>query len=130
MPLGTQRVVATQRCQVPSGWTGPSHLLRTGPPYRHPALADGAETMSPAAISRAATPPTMPRFMVVSRHIAPERHMPSPTQPATNDATDYVAGFTAFDAVVQATVAAVNPWITARHAAIASHAWATVPLDR
>src|SRR5215217_7237953 len=53
-------------CQVPSGWTGPSHLLIKGPPYRQPALAGGAMAISPAAISRATDPPTMQRFMVVS----------------------------------------------------------------
>src|SRR5690242_20255194 len=70
MPLGTKRVTATQRCHVPSGWTGPSHLLRTGPPYTQPARAGGAAAISCAANSKAAHPPTMPRFMVVSRHTA------------------------------------------------------------
>lgn len=37
--MGIRRVTATQRCQVPSGWTGPSHLLSTGPPYWQPARA-------------------------------------------------------------------------------------------
>jgi len=36
----------------------------TFPPYQQPALADGAETISCAAISRTADPPTMQRFMV------------------------------------------------------------------
>src|SRR6185312_13878349 len=67
MPLGIRRVTATQRCHVPSGWMGPSHLLRTGPPYWHPAPAGGAVATGPAAISRAANPPTTPRFMVASR---------------------------------------------------------------
>ena len=69
-PLGINWATATQRCQVPSGWTGPSHLLITGPPYWQPALAGGAVAISSAAISRAAITPTMPRFMVASRHIA------------------------------------------------------------
>src|SRR6267378_1269377 len=69
-PRGTNWATATQRCQVPSGWTGPSHLLITGPPYWQPALAGGAEAISSAAINRAADPPTMQRFIVVSRHIA------------------------------------------------------------
>jgi hypothetical protein len=42
----------TQRCQVPSGWTGPSHLLTAiHPPYRQPALAGGAAVISPPAVS-------------------------------------------------------------------------------
>jgi hypothetical protein len=40
------------------------------PPYWQPALAGGAEVISPAAISGAANAPTMQRFMVVSRHNA------------------------------------------------------------
>jgi hypothetical protein len=64
-PRGTTWGVATQRSQVPSGWMGPSHLLMTFPPYQQPALAVGAETISCAAISRTADPPTMQRFMVV-----------------------------------------------------------------
>jgi hypothetical protein len=45
---------STHRCQVPSGWTGPSHwLLVKGPPYRQPALADGAAANSPPASSAA-----------------------------------------------------------------------------
>ena len=79
---------------------GPSHLLRTGPPYWQPALARGAEAISSAAVSIAANPPTMPRFMVVSRHIAAGAfdeclgwQIPSTAQPATHDPTAYVAGF-------------------------------------
>jgi hypothetical protein len=60
----------TQRCQVPSGWTGPSHLLATSPPYWQPALAGGAKAISPPAVSRAASPPTMPCLIVVPRQIA------------------------------------------------------------
>jgi hypothetical protein len=56
----------TQRCQVPSGWMAPSHLLATPPPYRQPALAGGAEAISHPAISMAASPPTMQCFIVVS----------------------------------------------------------------
>jgi hypothetical protein len=45
---------STHRCQVPSGWTGPSHwLVVMGPPYRQPALADGAAANSPPASSAA-----------------------------------------------------------------------------
>jgi hypothetical protein len=69
-PLYTKWGTATQRCQVPSGWTGPSHLLITGPPYWQPAPAGGAEAISSPAISTAASPPTMQRFVVVSCHIA------------------------------------------------------------
>jgi hypothetical protein len=69
-PLYTRWGTATQRCQVPSGWTGPSHLLITGPPYWQPALAGGADAISSPVISTAARPPTMQVFMVVSRHIA------------------------------------------------------------
>src|SRR6202011_1411913 len=69
-PLYTKWGTATQRCQVPSGWTGPSHLLITGPPYWQPALAGGADAISSPVISTAARPPTMQVFMVVSRHIA------------------------------------------------------------
>lgn len=54
----------TQRCQVPSGWTGPSHLLAAiHPPYQHPALAGGAAAISPPAMSAAASPPVMNCFM-------------------------------------------------------------------
>jgi hypothetical protein len=49
----------TQRCQVPSGWMGPSHLLTAIPPYWHPALACGAEPISSPAISTAASPAKM-----------------------------------------------------------------------
>jgi hypothetical protein len=35
-----------------------------GPPYWQPALAGGAEAINSAAISRAANPPTMQRFML------------------------------------------------------------------
>jgi hypothetical protein len=48
---------------------GPSHLLMMFQPYTQPALAGGAEVISPPAISRAASPPTMQRFMVASHHI-------------------------------------------------------------
>src|SRR3954463_6750254 len=61
---------ATQRCQLPSGWTGPSHLLMTCPPYWQPALAGVAEGISPAAVSRATDAPMMQRFMDASRHFA------------------------------------------------------------
>src|ERR1700753_3201201 len=62
-PCGTRELVATQRCQVPSGWMGPSHLLITGPPYWQPALAGGAAAIDPA-ISTAGSPATMLSFMV------------------------------------------------------------------
>lgn len=47
-----------QRCQVPSGWMGPSHscangwLARRG--FLHPALVGGAEAISPPVITTAA----------------------------------------------------------------------------
>jgi hypothetical protein len=52
--------------QAPSGWTGPSHLLTESPPYRQPALAGGAESISPPDITTAASPPTMYCFMSLS----------------------------------------------------------------
>ena len=54
----------TQRCQVPSGWTGPSHLAMTfHPPYRQPALAGAAEAISAPAVNAAASPPTINWFV-------------------------------------------------------------------
>jgi hypothetical protein len=58
LPLPTE-LNTTQRFQVPSAWTGPSFLLTESPPYRQPALAGGAEAISPPAISEAASPATM-----------------------------------------------------------------------
>ena len=43
-------------------------MLITGPPYRQPARAGGAEAIRSVAISRAANTATMPRFTVVSPH--------------------------------------------------------------
>jgi hypothetical protein len=73
-------------------------LLIKSPPYWQPALAGGAEVISPAAISKAANAPTMQRFMVVSRHNAVELpsawlQKPSTALPATNNATAYLPGF-------------------------------------
>ncbi len=48
------------------GLDGPVALVMTGPPYRQPAPAGGAEVISPATISRAVDPPAIQRFMVVS----------------------------------------------------------------
>jgi hypothetical protein len=59
-----------QRCQVPSGWMGPSHSCANGCSayrgLRQPALAGGAVATSPPAISAAASPPTMYCFTVAS----------------------------------------------------------------
>src|ERR1700731_3124824 len=53
-----------QRCQVPSGWTGSSHLLIAPyPPYIQPALAGGADPIRPPTISAAANPATMYCFV-------------------------------------------------------------------
>jgi hypothetical protein len=59
-----------QRCQVPSGWMGPSHSCANGwlahRGFLHPALVGGAEAISPPVITTAANPPTMSCLMVVS----------------------------------------------------------------
>jgi hypothetical protein len=65
-------VYVTQRCHVPSAWTGSSHFWASGwlghPALTHPALAGGAAMISPPAINAAARPPAMYRFVVLSSH--------------------------------------------------------------
>src|ERR1700754_2256469 len=48
----------THRCQVPSDWTGPSHLLIDAPPSWQPALAGGAAAISAPAVRAVASPAT------------------------------------------------------------------------
>jgi hypothetical protein len=68
---------ATQRCQVPSGWTGPSHLLLTGPPYWQPALAGGADAISSPVILRQVVPGGEHDRQPLVRPLRPVRQLPA-----------------------------------------------------
>src|ERR1700758_1206442 len=76
-PAPWEVVNTTQRCQVPSGWTGASHLLRNRPPYWQPALAGGAVATSPAAI--AAAPRLAIKVAIPSGHVILNAIIASPS---------------------------------------------------